>query len=101
MEKQYVEDEVRNEPDMINKQKVKRYIQREPRFNKQFNGETTVYLVNYQYENNPNHILQKLISLVNVMPTRLMLVIITMPQDATYVDTTMAEQLQRVMWTKH
>lgn len=57
--------------------------------------------MNYHWEYNYNHILKKLISLVSVMPSRLQLLLITMPPGCTYVDTSLAEYFQRVMWAKH
>lgn len=96
-----MEELVRNEPDVVNKAKIKRIIQREPRYNKQLNPDTTVFIVNYHYENNYNHILTKLISLVSQMPNRLELLIVTLPPDATFVDSSLAEMFMRVMWTKH
>lgn len=57
-------------------------------------------MVNYHYENNYNHILMKLISLVNMIPNRLELLIVSLPPDATFVDTSLAEYFQRVMYQK-
>jgi len=61
-------------------------------FNKKF-GEAKVIFVQYQYENSYNHLLQKLLSLVQVMPQGLQMLVISMPPGATYLDTHMAESV--------
>ena len=38
MERQYIDDEVRFEPDVVNKAKMKRYITKEPRYTKKYYG---------------------------------------------------------------
>lgn len=52
------------------------------------------------YENNYNHIMMKLISLMQIMPNRLELLIVSMPPNATYVDTSLGEYFQRLMYQK-
>ena len=60
-----------------------------------------ILFVNYQYEGNYNHILNKFVSLIAVMPSTLKAVILTLPEGATYLDSTLAEHLQRLLLLKH
>jgi len=48
-------------------------------------------LINYQFENNYNHILTKLLSLVVILPQSLQLIIVSLPPDATFCDSLLAE----------
>ena len=68
-------------------------------FSKNF-GESKALFVNYQYEDGYNHLLSKLISLIMVLPDNLRLLILGLPQGATYVDTHLAEHLQRMLHLK-
>lgn len=60
-----------------------------------------VMLMNYQYEYSYNHVLTKLIALIPLVPTTLKLLIVALPPDATYLDTTLAEHFQMSMKAKH
>jgi len=57
--------------------------------------------VHFQHEFGYNHILAKLISLASIMPGGLALLIVTLPPNATYCDSSLAEHLQRAMYAKH
>lgn len=83
------------EPELLTGPKLRKCT-----FNKKFEG-AQVLFVNYQYEQNYHHILTKLVSLISILPPALVLLVVTLPPNATYVDTTLAEHLQRMMPAKH
>jgi hypothetical protein len=56
-------------------------------------GDSKALFVNYQYEEGYNHFLTKLISMISVMPENLRLIIFSLPQGASYVDTHLAEHI--------
>ena len=59
------------------------------RFAKDFH-DASVLFANYQYEDDYNHILTKLVSLVPVLPASLKLLVVAMPEKATKLDTSIA-----------
>ena len=57
-------------------------------------------LVNFQYENDHDHILKKLIGLIPVIKPSTQCIILGMPPNATFVDTHVAEQFQKHFFQK-
>ena len=67
---------------------------------KKYDGAKVIFL-NYQYESSYNHIISKFISLIQVMPSGCKAIIISLPESATFIDSQLAEHLQRLMFFKH
>ena len=65
------------------------------------NQDGRVIFVNFQYENGYNHMIQKLIGLINVLPSSIQAIILGLPPNATYIDTHLAEILQKLLMYKH
>jgi len=53
-------------------------------------SESKALFVNYQYENSYNHMLNKLVSLVSILPETIKVLIIGLPKDATFINPHMA-----------
>jgi len=63
-------------------------------------SESRALFVDFQYENSYNHILNKMVSFVNLMPETLQLLIIGLPKGATFIDTHLAETFQKMLYFK-
>ena len=79
-EREYIEF-APTEPEIMSLKKMRKLS-----FHKKFDDAKVIF-VHYQYEYSYNHLLQKLLSLVPVMPAGLQALIISMPPDATFLDT--------------
>lgn len=97
-EQEYIDDAPTlgtDDPELWNLKKMKTL-----RFEKDFRDQSVLF-VHYQYEGDYNHILTKLVSLVPVMPATLKLLIVGMPENATKLDTSIAQRFQQMMKGKH
>lgn len=68
-------------------------------FIKEFSDSKAIF-IHYQYEDSYNHILNKLISLISMLPDALKVLIVGLPPNASYIDSHLAEHLQRILLLK-
>lgn len=79
------------DPEVISIKKIRKL-----QFTRQFER-ARIIMVNWQYDYSYNHILNKLCSLCSVISGGVQAIIVSMPPNATFVDTHMAEQLQKLL----
>lgn len=83
------------DPEVVSLKRIRKL-----QFSKQFE-KARVLLVNWQHDFNYNHILNKLCGLCAVVPPNLQAIILSLPPKATFVDTHLAEQLQKLIQCRY
>ena len=76
------------EPELLPANKIRKH----PRLKAWNFEDAKIIFVNFQFENSYNHIMTKLISLVAEIPTHIQALIVSLPPEATFCDSHLAEQ---------